>query len=204
MGDFALKWQELIGAFAGGVIGFAAAIVAVRWTLLSERRREKKELESVKRVLGAEIRQYAHQALDAHGVCKKLAEVLDRKFALNDILNAGRFPAPVIYANVAHRLGMMGDEAHWIVFFYAQIQAFVEMRSQMQGLANVHGYIGHAYATSPAEAMLKACEAAVHVLPLVKAGNFYSDQDRKFGSAVSAARDAWQPEQKMRFTSPMS
>jgi type II secretory pathway pseudopilin PulG len=201
--DLIFKWQELIGAFAGAIIGFAAAIFAVRWTLLSERRREEKEFISIKRALGSEIRQYAHQARDAHNRCKALAQS-GHRFTVNDIMNAGRFPPPVIYPNAASRLGLIGDEAHWIVFFYAQIQVFVEQREQMKGLADPLYTIPTQNAVASTDALLSACEAAVHVLPLVRVGDFYTGQDEKFTAAVAEARNNWQPDQRTKFTNPMS
>jgi hypothetical protein len=55
-------WQTLIA----GLVGAGAAIVAVVFALLSERRRRKQEATALRVALGAEIRQFALRAYEAH------------------------------------------------------------------------------------------------------------------------------------------
>lgn len=202
MAGFLYQWQTLVGALAGALLGFAAAIWTIRKTLQSEIRNAAIELESIKKALGSEIRQYAHQALNGHRVCRGLASGAGN-FAMLDIQNAARFPEPVIYPNVANRLGLIGDEAHWIVFFFGQIQVFRDARDDMRRLPNPSS-IPPQNAIFAADALLDACEAAVHVLPLVRSGSYYAGQDAKFAQAVLDARKQWHPEKKKTFTTPLS
>lgn len=200
--EFIDHWQTLLGALAAGALGFAAAIATVRWTLRGERRKADSELQSMKKALGAEVRQYAHQALNGHRVCRDLAS-RGGNFSVHQILSAARFPDPVIYPHAAARLGSLGDGAHWIVNFFGQIQVFKDMREHMRDLP-IPASIPPNNAISPADALLWACEAAVHVLPLLRTGSYYLEQDQRFAEAVQTARENWNPAEKMRFTEPLS
>lgn len=196
------QWQTLIGALAAGIIGFAAAIWTIRRTLQSEDRRAAAEIHSIKRALGAEIRQYAAQALDGHRNCVALARG-PGNFSFLRIKNAARFPDPVIYPNVANRLGLLGDDAHWVVYFFGQIQVFLSGLNDMRELLEPNS-IPAGNAHFAADALLAACEAAVHLLPLMRSDDYYSGQDSKFREAVSAARKDWHPEKAVKFTNPLS
>jgi hypothetical protein len=120
------EWQDLaagILAFLAGILGFFAAIWAVSATLRSERRRDERELFSIKRALTAEIFQFATLALDAHKQRKRLITMRpDAGVTIHDLEEATRFPEPVIYSNTANRLGLLGDHANDVVLFFSRIQ----------------------------------------------------------------------------------
>jgi hypothetical protein len=200
--EFLNQWQTLIGAFAASALGFAAAIWTIQRTLQSENRKSHRELESIKKVLGAEIRQHANQAYEGHRKCRALAEG-PGNFSYGQIANAARFPPPIVFTKIADRLGMLGDEAHWIVFFYAQIQVFKDALLDLEK-APIPNSIAPVNANFAADALLDACEAAVHVLPLLRSGSYYISQDNKFSEAISTARQQWHPEKKKNFTTPLS
>jgi hypothetical protein len=67
---FLYDWQWLLA----GALGFAAAIIVVVITLLSERRKTGRELVAIRRSLGVELRQFVTMAHGAHLGFKKLAE----------------------------------------------------------------------------------------------------------------------------------
>lgn len=200
--EFLGQWQTLIGAIAGGLFGFAAAIWTIRRTLQSEERRDSSDLESIKKALGAEIRQYAHQALNGHRACAGLARG-GGNFSILQMQNTARFPAPVIYPNVANRLGLIGSQAHWVVFFFGQVQVFLSGRDDMRSLPNPNS-IPSPNAIFAADVLLQACEAAVYLLPFLRSGDYYVRQDAKFADAVADARRQWDPDGRLSFTDPLS
>src|SRR5271155_1104661 len=119
-------WQDLaagILAFFAGILGFSAAIYAVSATLRGERRRDERELLAIQQALTAEIFQFATLALEAHKEVKRLATTRPNAgVTIHDLEEATRFPDPVIYPNTANRLGLLGDHANDVVFFFSQIQ----------------------------------------------------------------------------------
>jgi len=68
--DLLDHWQAVIA----GVVGFAAAIVAVVITLRSERRKAVRELDTLRKSLGVEMRQFTVQALNGHRSLRNLAQ----------------------------------------------------------------------------------------------------------------------------------
>jgi hypothetical protein len=116
------KWQDLIA----GLVGAAALVWTVRWTLLAERRRDKQEARALRTALGAEIRQFGASAVDGF---RRIAAILSTGAGLGSVVsvspqqlgNVARFPDPVVYQHSAARLGTLGDYAHGVVFFFGQV-----------------------------------------------------------------------------------
>ena len=67
-------WQALIA----GALGFAAAIIVVRFTLRIERRKAQLELDALRKSLAVELRQVVPHALGAAIALKKLAHGSDQ------------------------------------------------------------------------------------------------------------------------------
>jgi|SRR5271169_5990104 len=68
------EWQDLwagVLAFAAGLLGFLAAIWAVRKTLQSEQRRASRELDALKKGLGTEARHFARGAYEGAAILLK-------------------------------------------------------------------------------------------------------------------------------------
>jgi hypothetical protein len=115
-------WQELVGAIVGAI----AVTSTVWWTLSAERRKRDKETHAMRVALGAEVRQFAHRALQA---CQSI--VTHWETAMKNgtssgmtpvaLENIARFPDPVIYPNTVAGLGSLGEHAHLVVFFFNQI-----------------------------------------------------------------------------------
>src|SRR5271168_470416 len=114
--DFLNHWQTLIA----GLMGAGAAIAAVVFALLSERRRGKREAAALRVALGAEIRQFALRAYEAHLSIRCRLENRE-PISVHQLDDHARFPAPVIYPNVANGLGMLEGHAHEVVIFYGRI-----------------------------------------------------------------------------------
>ena len=111
-----------LGGFLAGIIGFVAAIVAVLITLCAERRRAKRELNSLRRALGVEVRLYAANALKAHYYCKSL---LTNDGPIHAILieDRAKLPPSTVYANAVVKIGEFGDCGATLVRFFASIAA---------------------------------------------------------------------------------
>lgn len=178
-------WQSLVA----GLLAFGAAIVAIRMILRRERREARRELDALKKTLGAEVRQFAQQAYLAHESCRKLAAGAGN-FHISQVAEAGRFSEPVIYLNNAARIGLVGDEAHHVVLFFATIQAFRDAVARLRDYPTPQS-IPPMHAAGPAETLLRACEAAVQLLPLLRSGNYYDKRDVLYCDWVAKARVSW-------------
>jgi hypothetical protein len=94
------------GGLIAGVLGFVAAIAAVVVTLRSERRRATRELNSLRRALGVEIRLYTVNAHTAYLYLKSL--LFDRThenvIPATLVEDRAKLPSPAIYPNAALKL----------------------------------------------------------------------------------------------------
>jgi hypothetical protein len=217
--DLLREWQDLasgILAFSAGVLGFFAAIWAVRATLRSESRRDQRELFSIKRALTAEIFQFGTTAFDAYNQVKRLTAMRpDAGITIHDLEEATRFPEPVIYPNTANRLGLLGDHANDVVLFFAKIQviraavarirrdltdqrstterALETLRSQgvPTPLIKVPPVlaIGNENSDDMSEELLAVAETAADLLPLLTTGTVDDDPVFNFRKAVRSARE---------------
>ncbi len=122
-----------LGGFLAGILGFIAAIVAVFVTLCAERRRAKRELRSLRRALGVEVRLYAAHALKAHCYCKSLLLDDDGPRPAILIEDRAKFPPSTIYANAVAKIGEFGDCAATVVRFFASIAAAREAAERLRG-----------------------------------------------------------------------
>jgi hypothetical protein len=164
-------WQDLIA----GVIGAAVLSYTVYVTLSTERRRRDSESDAMRIALGAEVRQFAGRAINAHGaVCHRLktarALVLaDSSHALNitvlQMRGEARFPEPVVYPNSADRLGLLGPYAHDVVYFFAQVNVVMEALRLIGENTQPNTYLLRDQVVNLASALLNAAEAGIRAFP---------------------------------------
>ncbi len=182
----ARDWQDLVGA----IVGSAVLVYTVYVTLTTERRRRDQETQSLRVALGAEVRQFAGRAINAHGaVCMRLRSVNPPKMyarvTIAQLQGDARFPEPVIYPNSADRLGVLGPtRVHDVVYFFGQIAV---VRDVLSLLVEAHGSGASVPAdqiSNLAEALLRAAEAGVRTFP---AFPFISDPE-KIREATERAR----------------
>lgn len=211
----AYHWQELssgVLGFLAGLLGFGAAIWAVATTLQSERRRDQRELVSLKRALTTEITQFAQVAFEAHNTLK--TKTAGQGASLHELEDAIRFPAAVVYPNSASRLGLLGDDAHNVVVFFQRIDGLctsvVRIRhtveEQLAAMAGLEARVGSPFSatvqpsTRPiggeqtgrmAEALLKVLEDVAKWLPRLTAGSVDEAGAVEFREAVQKAREWW-------------
>jgi hypothetical protein len=164
------RWQAL----AAGVLGFAAAIIAVVIALRGERRRERRELRAIRSSLGVEIRNYAANAYKAYIECKQLAQIVATPITSRMIENGVRFPGPVVYPAIAGRIGLLRAQAQPIVLFYAQIEV---IRGGVGRLLRhrTPDDIPSRDVASMADSLLEACTTAAGIVAVLKTGNRLDD-----------------------------
>ncbi|MGH8738095.1 MAG: hypothetical protein ACREVC_12115 [Burkholderiales bacterium] len=179
-------WQSLMA----GLLGFAAAIIAVVLTLLAEHRRRNKETSALKVALGAEIRQFALRAYDAHQAVRHRLENREL-LSVRQLDDDARFPAPIIYPNVANALGMLREHAHAVVVFYGRVALIRDAITRLheEPPPNDHADYGPT-AVMLADALLDACYGVQGVLHAF-AGTPGSENDAKFVADVTDARRTW-------------
>jgi hypothetical protein len=159
------EWQELVS----GLIGFTAAIIAVRYTYLTERKRQAAEARALRQGLGIEFRDMAKNALRAFEECIRCADspkgvsagYLDDKF---------RFPQPIIYRQVAGRVAEVGEKAYAVVYFYAQLEVALDA---VRRLMNIEKEIrSHTVLATQilevARSLLQALTAAREAIPTLE------------------------------------
>jgi hypothetical protein len=179
------QWQGLVA----GILGFAAAILAVFMTLRSESRRNKRETLALKRALLSEMWGFAGQALRAHQI---LSEQLYRgsQIRVHDLEDAAHFPAPVIYPNIADKLGLLGEDAHHIVHFYQQLQTLKDTVGRIRRDFD-RQRIEVENPEDAVEAFLSLAETAAPLLPRLRVSRADQAADPNFAVAVGQSRSQW-------------
>jgi hypothetical protein len=138
-------WQTLItgaGALLGGIAAYVAGRIQASATqqaanvqIEAERKKAQREIESLRRALGIEVRLYAANALTAHYYCKSLLyAMVEGENAIPSILieDRAKLPPSGIYANSVIRIGELGDCARTIVRFFTSIAASREAADRLQ------------------------------------------------------------------------
>jgi hypothetical protein len=179
------EWQDL----SAGLLGAAALIWTVRWTLLAERRRQEQETEALRTALGAELRHFANRALDGYReIVKMMAAASNVGDAMTvtpqQIDKVAHFPDAVIYPQTAASLGALGDYAHGIVFFFGQVTL---VQDALRRLPTEVPVLPRVQLVNIALALFNAADAAREALPAFAAPR-WSDGDRVFESQVTEAR----------------
>ena len=157
-------WQALVA----GVLGFAAGIFTVRYTLLSERRKAQRELDALQKSLAVELRQIIPRALGAGPALRDLARS-NHKITARMVDSYARVPVPQVYPATAGKIGLLGDDAMGVVIIYS---LFELGRSSTASLINARDPDNISSDTVAASALpfLTACEYSLAVLPKLKTG----------------------------------
>jgi hypothetical protein len=179
------RWQELVGA----IIGATVIASTVWWTLSAERRRRNEETKALRIALGAEVRQYAAQALKGCqriiSQCKAAAVVHGSGgFTPFQMADISRFPEPVVYPNSASALGAIGEHAHFIVQFFNQISMIRDGAEIFLGMTIVS--VPTRQALELARSLFNAADAAVQAQPAF-VGTPQSEHDLRFSRVVASA-----------------
>jgi hypothetical protein len=159
-------WQDLIA----GVVGAAVLAYTVYVTLSTERRRRDSEADAMRIALGAEVRQFAGRAINAHGaICHRLRKAGavggTVRVTIIQIRGDTRFPEPVVYPNSADRLGLLGPLAHDVVYFFAQVNVVQEALRLLGENTEPNAYLFREQVVSLASALLNAAEAGIRAFP---------------------------------------
>jgi len=179
-------WQSLIA----GSVGAGAAIVAVVFTLRAERRRRDQEASAITIALGAEIRQFALRAYEAHLNLRRRLEN-NEPISVHQLDDDARFPAPVIYPNIAKGLGMLGKNAHVVVIFYGRVDLMRDAIRRLREKLRPDDPIDNPTAATLVAVLLDTCRAALEVLPAF-ASTPRSEHDAEFIKVVTRAIEIWE------------
>jgi hypothetical protein len=133
-----LSWYKLLtdwGSLIAGSLGFFAAIAAVLLTMGSEGRKAKREVKSLRRALGVEVRQYMWNAYRAHVQLKAMIvghpTVAASSISALVVEDKTKFPPPQIYPCAAAKIGEFGDCAADIVLFFSRLSATREAAERL-------------------------------------------------------------------------
>jgi hypothetical protein len=192
--DLLDHWQSGLA----GVLGFAAAIIAVVIALGSEQRKHRRELRIIRKSLGVEIRQYTANSYNAHLFCRAI--LLKRPGVIPAIMieDKARLPDPTIYPNVATRISELGDCAAEIVLFYNRIAVVREGAERL---------LRHPFANDlpnpeireAADGLIKIAITGVGLLPMLKTG--IQSEDGTDSQAINKINETWKqwPDIKAKF-----
>ena len=181
------RWQELIA----GVLGAAALVWTVRWTLLTERRRRDMETAALRVALGAELRMFAVVTLN---VTRSIIRTVVNMHAgmpgptVEALLDGIRFADPVIYPNTAASLGLIGNAAHEVEFFFFQMAVTRDAVARLGAGRQRLSIVEQPQLVAIAESALKAAETVALILPSAFTTGPYSENDRLFAETVKNAR----------------
>jgi len=162
--------SALPGKGSGGVCLLA---ITVYVTLSTERRRRNAEADAMRNALGAEVRQFAGRAINAHGaVCDRLrraSAVIPNnpavKITVVQLQGDARFPEPIVYPSCADRLGLIGPSAHDVVYFFAQVAVVKEALRLLGEKTDRNTYVVYDQVVNLAAALLNAAEAGLRAFP---------------------------------------
>lgn len=163
--DFLDHWQALL---AGG-LGFLAAIIAVRYTLRAERRRQNRELDALRKSLAVELRQVVPRAFGASNLLIKLAGS-GQQITARIIENYARVPRAVVYPAVAERIGLLGEQAMEVVIIYALYEIANSAAQSLIRNSRDPDNISADTVAATGLAFLNVCTYASSVLPNLKTG----------------------------------
>src|SRR5580698_5357377 len=185
--DFIDHWQAL----AAGLFGFAAAIIVVVITLLSERRKSERELDALRRSLGVEIRQNLLQALSAHQSLKRLAQTKNRQITFRMIENVVDLSEPIIFSACAGRIGLLGRQAMDVATIYnllSTVRATIERFERHRTPDDISPKV----VASVAMVLITICEQGSRLLPNLKTGVAAIDnKDQEVVNAIAVAENNW-------------
>lgn len=190
--DWLNAWQDLTAA----VVGAAALIWTVRWTLSTERRRRGEEAAAFRVALGTEIRLLAAAALGAFRELAVLRASLARDDDTVDIhatrlMNLCELPEPAVYSRGADRLGTLGEQdAFGVVNFYGMLNKLLRTVRLFGRLPDPWERLTQDSVIVVMGALLTTLDAALDALPAFESET-WSEQDEKLAEDRAGARQAF-------------
>lgn len=168
------SWYKLLtdwGSLIAGTLGFAAAIAAVLLAMGSEKRKAKREIESLRRALGVEVRLYTANAFTAHCYCKSLIFERDKENPIPSILieDRAKLPSSSIYANAVIKIGEFGDCAATLVRFFTSIAVAREAADRLRGHPLADN-IPPSEIAKAADGLINIAEIGIKLFPFLKTG----------------------------------
>jgi hypothetical protein len=178
------EWQDLVA----GLVGAAALIATVRWTLLTERRRRADEARALRVALGAEIRQFTAKAwkgfTEVYSDLRKATPAAVIAISAHELEGTALFPEAVVYPQTAASLGLLGAYAYRVVHFYAQLSLVRDLIRRAAQAPDSHTPCQWNYVLNFADGLLKTTEAAMKTLPAFE----MTAEDTKIAQLVAQAR----------------
>jgi hypothetical protein len=182
------NWQDLVGA----IVGATALIWTVRKTLSAEKRRRDEDVKSLRIALGAELRQFAANALRAHQtLVSELSQKAPPRYTnmrKAGLADCARFADPVIYPNTASSLGTLREYAYDVEMFFNQIAIVRDGVRRINQDFGESELLQKGQVEEIAACLLRAVESAVKALPAFSNAP-EAQHDEKFKAAVITARE---------------
>jgi hypothetical protein len=156
--------QEIVAALSGA----ATIAFTMLWTPLAERRRMLSEAVATRVVLGEELRLHANYTLEA---IQRVAALM-RSSEHKDIENAATIrnfiaaclPEPLVYPNVAGKLGSDGASANRLVDFYTRTTVLRDSILRIPEYCQPEYALSAAQLLSIGQALIGAAECAAEAL----------------------------------------
>jgi hypothetical protein len=159
------------GSLIAGTLGFGAAIVAVLLAMRSERRKAKRALESLRRALGVEVRQYTANAYRAHRQCKDMIVRRSPDARIPAILveDKTKLPPPHVFPNAVAQIGDFGTCAANLLLFFNRVAVTREAAERLLRHPSADNLPSDEVAWA-VEGLIKIAELGTQLLPFLKTG----------------------------------
>jgi hypothetical protein len=190
--QFFYDWQTGLA----GLAALLAAIIAVRVTLQIERRQAKRELDALRKSLGAELRQQINRAFHVYEGLRDLSRTADGLISARMVENKSRMPAPIIYSANAGKIGLLEGDAMGVVIVYTTLEGGRSRTDRLAMAYNTPDDISPDVVMETANVFLQACGRAQVVLTRLRTGDAsYDDQDealiQKINDALATEKAAF-------------
>jgi len=181
-------WQALLA----GVLGFAAATIAVVLTLRSEQRKAARDLEALRQSIGIEIRQCTAVTFGTFRLLAKLAQKEDGPITYRMVQSCAHFQDALIFPSVADKVGLLGSEAMELLVFYNLIETVRRAVSNLENFRtpdNISPLVVAATVSSLVAVLRKGCV----IIAVLKTGdNRIEERDQTLTNEIDAATAAWE------------
>jgi hypothetical protein len=157
------------GSIIAGCLGFAAAIIAVLLAMGSERRKVTRELASLRRALGVEVRHYTWNAYRAH--CELKAMIVGNISPIPAIFveDKAKLPLPQIYPNAVVQIGEFGEATANIVLFFNRVNVTREAAERLLRHPSSQNLPSGEVAWA-VEGLIRIAEVGMQLLPHLQTG----------------------------------
>ena len=182
--QFLYDWQTVIA----GSAALLAAIITVWVTLRVERRASRREVETLRKSLGVELRQQITRAFSVYEGLRDLSRSSAGPISARMVESKSRMPTPIIYSANAGKIGLLDGDAAGVALVYTTLEGGRLRTDRLATTYITPDDIGRDVVMQTAHVFLQACGRAQSLLPRLRTGDaVYDAQDEALLQKIKAA-----------------